>query len=120
MNGTLRPFGPILTALSTPLPGLPSVDLFQSTWELHISKHGEVQNVDAIATIVSSPRAILPGTGTGRPGHIIFVGTAPTREFGRIGSPLTVVVNAAERFVCTAYANRALKVINETEALWLP
>ena len=117
MNQGTRPFGPVLAVLTTPLPELPTVDLFRHTLEAHILKHGLAQSVP-ISLVVSAPSAVVPGTGTGRPGHLIFVGEAPVRAGGRVGSPLTVVINAPERFVCSAYPNRAFKIVNETDVIW--
>lgn len=120
MSGLPGPKGPILAVIPTPLPNLPTVDLFQHTWDNHISKHKLAESIDAIAAVVREPRAIVPGTGTGRPGHVIFVGAVPVRDGGKMGSPMTVVVNTFERFVCTAHPNQKYRVISEADVIWPP
>jgi hypothetical protein len=117
-NKNLRPTGPIIATIQTPLSWLPTVDLYQHTLETHIVKHSLTHGLPSIIKVVSSPRAILPGTGTGRPGHIIFVGEAPAKPGGKIGAPLTVIVNSAEKFVCTVYQNSSYKFISPENQIW--
>lgn len=113
----MPPKGPILRIIPTPWPLLPSVDLHQKVFEEHIVRHG-ITDLSGIVSVVSCPRVIVPGTGTGRPGHYIFVGPEKIRDDGSLGAPLTVIVNAPERYVCTAYPNSSFKVINQGRVLW--
>lgn len=117
-NLRVRPTGPILATIPTPLSWLQTVDLFQHTFETHVVKHKLAYGLPSIIKVVSEPRAILPGTGTGRPGHFIFVGEAPAKPGGKIGAPLTVIVNSAEKYVCTVYPNSSYKIITPQNQIW--
>ena len=116
-----RPSGPVLAVFSTPLLQAPTVELHQHTWDVHIVKHGLLlaNDLARVAAVVQSPRAIVTGAGTGRPGHLIYIGEARVRDDGSIGSPLTVVVNTIERYVCTAHPNASHKTIDRWRAIWV-
>lgn len=95
----------ILFKVTTPLPDIPEVTLYASTWFNHITvNHPELYNqLDNVKIIVSSPTMVFENPG--KVTRFIFVNTTVT---GLFGQPLSVIVDQPDQKIITAYYNQGL------------
>jgi hypothetical protein len=109
-----RPHTPLFTT-ATPYAKASPVTLFAETWTDHIiQRHPELIGQEgAVFQVAANPTIIFPGHS---PNTAMFVNQAVTTAGG---IPLGVIVDEEGKAIVTAYYNRSIEMIPESQALWL-
>lgn len=93
--------GPAVFVTDTPVPGYPTVTLYEHSWSFHIEhEHPEVKGqVGAVQSIVADPTYVIRlGADANR--NVIFLNEQYVNE---VGSPLFVAVSSSELVVRSVY-----------------
>src|SRR6266446_4078389 len=106
---------PPLFTVATPYPKASPVTLYSETWCDHIIvRHPEMSGQEAaVLQVASNPTIVFPGN---MPNTAMFVNQEVTTPRG---TPLVVIVDEQDKFIRSAYYNRAVRFYSVSQALWL-